>query len=446
MQHAILHGGCTDGADRSDRRLRRGHGRRCWCARTRVSPAVAVNWQQSVNCLATSRARSAAVCSYPAITLPPRQDAGQLRRPGLSIGPVERTSRPSMASSWITTSASRASTTTGTPHGWETGGVVAKAFKSFLDCGILAHGFLRVVCKDCRDEILVPWSCKTCQLCPSSGSRRSEEFAALLHERVLEAVPWRHVVLTIPKALRGLFLRERRLLRELSRCAWKTIRQAFSTALGSREIVPGVIVSVSTSGDLVNPHPHLHCIVSAGAWTGERFAPWPDAITAERLEALFRCHVLKMLVRQQRLEQENAERLLRWGRSGFSVFVGEPIAPHADESLLRLARYLVKPPVSLQRLSYDQTTCTVTYRSQKRAQVRSIAALDFPFVRTATPSSRHATLSCILSNPLSIRYRPGRRWMTAGHREQPEVTDSTAQHDAVDPDPGWPVGSPFPDD
>ena len=214
--------------------------------------------------------------------------------------------------------------------------VVAKAFKSFLDCGILAHGFLRVVCKDCRDEILVPWSCKTRQLCPSCGSRRGEEFAALLSERVLEPVPWRHVVMTLPKALRGLFLRERRLLCELSRCAWKTIHQGLKTALDNRDALPGVICSVSTAGDMVNPHPHLHCLVSAGAWLGDSFLSWPDVLTGDRLEALFRRHVLKMLVRQQHLEQDTADRLLRWSRSGFSVFVGEPIAPHADESMLRL--------------------------------------------------------------------------------------------------------------
>ncbi|MHB2020056.1 MAG: transposase [Candidatus Xenobia bacterium] len=122
-------------------------------------------------------------------------------------------------------------------------------------------------------------------------------------------------------------------------------------------------LSVSTAGDLVKPHPHLHCIVSSGAWVGDSLLPWPDALTGDRLEALFRRHVLKMLVRQERLEQDTADRPLRWGKSGFSVFVGEPIAHQADESLPRLASYPVKPPVCLQRLSYDQTTCTVTYIS-----------------------------------------------------------------------------------
>ncbi|MHB2017330.1 MAG: transposase [Candidatus Xenobia bacterium] len=59
------------------------------------------------------------------------------------------------------------------------------------------------------------------------------------------------------------------------------------------------------------------------------------------------------------------------------MFVGEPISPQQEDSLLRLGRYLVKSPVSLQRLNYDKETCTVTYSSEKRGEVRTVAAMDF---------------------------------------------------------------------
>ncbi|MHB2019661.1 MAG: transposase zinc-binding domain-containing protein [Candidatus Xenobia bacterium] len=57
------------------------------------------------------------------------------------------------------------------------------------------------LCKDCRDEILVPWSCKTRQFCPSCGSRRGEAFAALLSERVLEPVSWHHPPESAPRVV-----------------------------------------------------------------------------------------------------------------------------------------------------------------------------------------------------------------------------------------------------
>ena len=37
---------------------------------------------------------------------------------------------------------------------------VDKEFYEFLQCGRLEHGFLRVVCNDCKHEKLVAFSCK----------------------------------------------------------------------------------------------------------------------------------------------------------------------------------------------------------------------------------------------------------------------------------------------
>ena len=58
--------------------------------------------------------------------------------------------------------------------------------------------------------------------------------------------------------------------------------------------MPGGIVSVATAGDTSNPHPHLHSIISAGAWdkTSGEFFPWPFCLRAELLTELFRRQVL----------------------------------------------------------------------------------------------------------------------------------------------------------
>ena len=42
-------------------------------------------------------------------------------------------------------------------------------FDAFLECGILAHGFLRLRCGDCGHEKLVAFSCKRRGFCPSCG-------------------------------------------------------------------------------------------------------------------------------------------------------------------------------------------------------------------------------------------------------------------------------------
>ncbi|MHB2019831.1 MAG: transposase, partial [Candidatus Xenobia bacterium] len=69
--------------------------------------------------------------------------------------------------------------------------------------------------------------------------------------------------------------------------------------------------------------------------------------------------------------------LQSWNPSGFSVFVGEPVDPHQTESRERLARYVVKPAVALDRMLYNPDTCRVTVRSTKRGEQRELTAPDF---------------------------------------------------------------------
>ena len=47
---------------------------------------------------------------------------------------------------------------------------VKAEFDAFLECGILAYGFLRLRCTDCSHEKLVAFSCKWRGFCPSCGT------------------------------------------------------------------------------------------------------------------------------------------------------------------------------------------------------------------------------------------------------------------------------------
>ena len=75
-------------------------------------------------------------------------------------------------------------------------------FDAFLECGILAHGFLRLRCGDCDHEKLVAFSCKRRGFCPSCGARRMAQSAARLVEWVIPRVPVRQWMLSFPIPLR----------------------------------------------------------------------------------------------------------------------------------------------------------------------------------------------------------------------------------------------------
>jgi len=97
---------------------------------------------------------------------------------------------------------------------------VKQVIYRFLDCGILHNGFARVKCEECGHEYLLGLSCKRRHFCPSCHQKRVVEFGEWLCEEVLKAIPHRHFVFSIPKILRRYFLYDRKLLSDLSRCAW----------------------------------------------------------------------------------------------------------------------------------------------------------------------------------------------------------------------------------
>jgi len=79
---------------------------------------------------------------------------------------------------------------------------VEREFREFLNCGVLTRGFLRVHCRDCGLDRLVPYSCKKRCVCSSCGGRRMADTAAHLVDRVFPRVPVRQWVLSLPYTLR----------------------------------------------------------------------------------------------------------------------------------------------------------------------------------------------------------------------------------------------------
>jgi hypothetical protein len=162
-----------------------------------------------------------------------------------------------------------------------------EAVAHYLDCGIWNAGFARVRCDACQHEMLVAFSCKQRELCPSCAAKRGCDLAAFLADHVLEDVPHAQWVFTIPKMLRPLFFRKRELRGVLARLAWQTVRELMAAAVEEPDLRPGMVSVLQTFGDRINPHPHVHAVVSRGGWTrDDRFVPIPyvDPHAAQRGE------------------------------------------------------------------------------------------------------------------------------------------------------------------
>jgi hypothetical protein len=144
--------------------------------------------------------------------------------------------------------------------------VVREVIDKYRGCGDLEKGFARIKCKDCKHEILLAFSYKGRYFCPSCHQKRVLLFGEWITEHILYPLPHRQYVFTIPGLLRPYFRFDRKLLGKLSQCAYQSLKEFFQTTLNQKKAMPGVVVSIQTFGDLVNFHPHLHCLVTDGCF------------------------------------------------------------------------------------------------------------------------------------------------------------------------------------
>ncbi len=93
-------------------------------------------------------------------------------------------------------------------------------------------------------------------------------FGEWLCRKVLEAVPHRHFVFSVPKILLRYFLYDRSLHSELSRCAWETLKEFFHEAFPEKDAVSRAIIAIHSFGDFLGFHPHLHILYTDGRFSG----------------------------------------------------------------------------------------------------------------------------------------------------------------------------------
>ncbi len=174
---------------------------------------------------------------------------------------------------------------------------------------------------------------------------------------------------TIPKMLRRYFLRDRKLLGELCRAAWQTVAELMTAAAGEVDgFRSGMVAAAQTAGDLLNAHPHIHAIVPRGGWVRAGAwvpVPFVDAGVAEKL---FRHKVLSFLMAKGLVTEERATLLLSWDHhTGFSVDASVRAEPEDGAGLERMARYILRGPLSLERMEWDGGDAEVLYTPKGKA-------------------------------------------------------------------------------
>lgn len=288
----------------------------------------------------------------------------------------------------------------GLPH------YVEQEFRTYLKCGIHAHGFLRARCSACGRDLLVAFSCKRRGVCPSCNARRMCDSAALITDRVLPQVPVRQWVLSVPFEPRLLLARNPRALSAVGRLFVREIshwQREQAGLSGIRDARTGAICFPQRFGGSLNLNVHYHVAVPDGVFTcrsGDdrttfHLLPRPTHDDLDALAFNVEMRVLAWLRRRSLLsdgeDRNGAEPVRsaidaclegslgigelaapadggepateealpratksqrRAGRSrGFDIHAGVFVSASDREGRERLLRYCARSPLSLERLS-----------------------------------------------------------------------------------------------
>jgi len=168
---------------------------------------------------------------------------------------------------------------------------VKDEFEAFLECGILAYGFLRLRCANCAHEKLVAFSCKRRGFCPSCGGRRMAQTAAHLVDHIIPRVPVRQWVLSLPIPLRYLLAAHPRLITPVLQVIHRAISTFLIKQAGLKRIEAqtGAITLIQRFGSAANLNIHLHCLVLDGVYRTQNGEPEFHGVrppTAEQLQTL----------------------------------------------------------------------------------------------------------------------------------------------------------------
>jgi hypothetical protein len=287
---------------------------------------------------------------------------------------------------------------------------VERELRGFLDCGVLANGFLRVHCDICGHDRVVAFSCKGRSVCSSCCGRRMADTAAHLVDRVLPDVPIRQWVLSLPVSNRYRLAYDAKLTREVLRIfvqsLFSSLRRRARQRYGIRNTECGAVTFVQRFGGAINLNIHFHSLGLDGVYyedsgKGICFKKLPPPTDAEVSQVMK--HIVKRINRLldrrglgSQSDPEEVDPLLReqpllaelygasvqgrigsgpgagerittvgfeeeyeskkGGRrcanlSGFSLHANVCIPAKARHQLEKLCRYVARPPIAMERLS-----------------------------------------------------------------------------------------------
>jgi Zn finger protein HypA/HybF involved in hydrogenase expression len=256
-----------------------------------------------------------------------------------------------------------------------------RALQDIARCMTAAMGGGRYHCQDCQETF---WSYHGCRnrSCPKCHGRQIAEW---LTARSAEILPCRyfHLVATVPRELRTLFLRHQKTLYGLlMKIAAEAVRElAAETRYVGAEV--GILAVLHTWTGRLHHHPHVHMLVTGGGVTDDGTA-WHEApnqflVPVKRLSPRIARRFAEALQKghPDLFQQIPAD---VWNREWCSYC--KPYGTGKDAVLHYLARYVFRIAITNRRLiSMDESHVTIRYKDHDTGQWRTERIAGVQFLR-----------------------------------------------------------------
>jgi len=253
--------------------------------------------------------------------------------------------------------------------------------EKMLGCGLLENGYYEYICTNCLKKKKIGFSCKS-RFCLGCSKVYIDKWVGRMQGVIFKRIKHRHIILTVPGSLWEYF-HEGKMLKKLSDCGVKTIKEVMEVCNKGKVLKAGMIVVTQTAGRASNWNPHLHMLVTEGG-LDER-GRWQDFywFEYEILRKKWMYNLLKMV----KEEYGGNEEVMRRVEEIYERRKGVGLIARAKKEKVRkrdivgyLIKYVVSPPIALSRITgYDGESVTYYYREHptERKVTTTVSAYEF---------------------------------------------------------------------
>jgi len=264
------------------------------------------------------------------------------------------------------------------------------ALQALQNCRTPALGYHLYGCNraNCENKQMQYHSCRN-RHCPNCGSSKQEEW---VQARMRELIPCKyyHVVFTLPHALNGIVMGNRKAMFNILFEAAHYTLHTFGKDPKYLGATAGIISVLHTWGQNLSFHPHVHCIVSGGGTT--KTGDWVEAkkvkygvlYPVQAMEMVYRgrfMHLLNKAVKQSEVllppSLDYAQLRQDLYAKRWVVFAKQPFGG-PQQVVEYLGRYTHKVAISKHRIRDvdEQNRVTFGYKDYADGSKKKLMTLD----------------------------------------------------------------------